>query len=122
MSTSELSIGRERVNLFGLDDNLIVDRIASDLIVEDGNSYYVIETFIRSLIIGDGQPVSNKVDAGAVAAMFRDLCPCGGRTCLYHGLAGYTAGVCQVCGEHWDATNQADHEKQLQDYAARNAA
>lgn len=82
----QIACGWERVQrmLDGeLGVSLIVDRVASDLLVESGEPYYMVETFTRSAIVGDCDMVSHKVPADRVAEMFRDIRPCGGGARFY---------------------------------------
>lgn len=77
----QITCGWERVQRLPgceLGVSLIVDRVASDLIVESSEQFYMVETFTRSTIEGDCDLVSNKVPADRVAEMFRDIRPCGG--------------------------------------------
>ncbi len=81
----QIACGWERVQrmLDGELVSLIVDRVASDLIVESGEQYYMVETFTRSEVVGDCDMVSHKVPADRVADMFRDIRPCGGGARFY---------------------------------------
>lgn len=58
----------ERVTKMG--QNKVVDRLASDLVVENGNSFYWVETYAFGLINHKSPVIRTKVSADRVKEMF----------------------------------------------------
>jgi hypothetical protein len=101
----------------------VIDRVASGPITsgEDNSDqvFYLIESCISSRTNYESGYSLSLVDANRVAEMFFDVCPCGHRTDLRHGLAGYMSLRCRNCGTEWDAATSQEHDAQVADYIAQ---
>lgn len=101
----------------------VIDRVASGPITYGDDNceqvFFLIESCISSRTNYESGFVTSCVDADRVAEMFFDVCPCGHRTELRHGLAGYMSMQCVKCGVEWDSATRQEHDEQVTEYIAQ---